>query len=93
MEGGGGGPERRLPTPTFSHSRPGAPHARLVSDALAAEFAIAGTTEACAAQLAALGGLGLHEIALAPPDAAFDDREAVLARVRAAARRAFGVGG
>ena len=75
------------------HSQPGAPHARLVSDALVAEFAIAGTTEACAAQLAALGELGLHEIALAVPDAAFDDRETVFARARAAARRAFGVGG
>jgi len=75
------------------HSQPGAPHARLVPDALVAEFAVAGTTEACAAQLAALGDLGLHEITLAVPDAAFDDREAVLARARAAARRAFGGGG
>ena len=75
------------------HSQPGAPHARLVSDALVADFAIAGTTEAGTARLAALGGLGLHEIALAVPDAAFDDRETALACAHAAARRAFGVGG
>jgi 5,10-methylenetetrahydromethanopterin reductase len=67
------------------HSRPGAPHGRLVSDALVAEFALAGTTATCAAQLAALAGLGLHEIALAVPDAPFDARAAVLARLAEAA--------
>ncbi|MFQ5974115.1 MAG: LLM class flavin-dependent oxidoreductase, partial [Alphaproteobacteria bacterium] len=64
------------------HGNSRAPHARLVPDALIPEFAIAGTTEQCAEQLGTLGTLGLHEIALAVPDAAFDDRGTILARLK-----------
>jgi 5,10-methylenetetrahydromethanopterin reductase len=67
------------------HSDPEAPHARLVPDRLVGDFAIAGATERCARQLACLAGLGLHEIALAVPDAGFDDRAALLARAARAA--------
>jgi alkanesulfonate monooxygenase SsuD/methylene tetrahydromethanopterin reductase-like flavin-dependent oxidoreductase (luciferase family) len=57
----------------------------LVPARLVADFAIAGTTERCARQLAALADLGLDEIALAVPDARFEDRATLIALVARAA--------
>lgn len=71
------------------HGNTRAPHARLVPDTLVADFAIAGTTSACTEQLRALTKLGLHEIALAVPDAAFEDREAILTRLTGPIRLAL----
>jgi 5,10-methylenetetrahydromethanopterin reductase len=65
------------------HSDPRAPHGRLVPDDLVAEFAVAGPSAACAERLGRLAKLGLSGIALALPDAAFDDRGAMLARLAA----------
>jgi alkanesulfonate monooxygenase SsuD/methylene tetrahydromethanopterin reductase-like flavin-dependent oxidoreductase (luciferase family) len=65
------------------HSDPRAPHGRLVPDDLVADFAVAGPSEACAERLRRLAKLGLSGIALALPDAAFDDRGAMLARLAA----------
>jgi 5,10-methylenetetrahydromethanopterin reductase len=65
------------------HSNPRAPHANLVPDALLDDFAVAGTSEACAERLGALAKLPLSAIALALPDADFDDRGTVLARLAA----------
>ncbi len=63
------------------HSNARAPHARLVPDALVGSFAIAGTSASCVEQLRALAPLGLSAVVLAPPDAAFEDRRTMLARL------------
>lgn len=63
------------------HGNTRAPHAQLVPGSLISEFAIAGTTNHCVEQIRVLTNLGLDEIALALPDAAFDDRGSILARL------------
>jgi 5,10-methylenetetrahydromethanopterin reductase len=65
------------------HSNPRAPHADLVPDALVDDFAIAGTSAQCAERLAAAASLPVSAIALALPDADFDDRGRVLSRLAA----------
>ncbi len=65
------------------HSDPRAPHAGMVPDSLVDHFAIAGTSAECAARLGGLLELPLSAIALALPDADFDDRGTVLARLAA----------
>jgi hypothetical protein len=65
------------------HSNPRAPHADLVPDTLVSDFAIAGTSEECADRLRLLTKLPLSAIALALPDADFEDRGTMLARLAA----------
>jgi 5,10-methylenetetrahydromethanopterin reductase len=65
------------------HSTPGAPHGELVTEALIADFALAGTSAHCAERLAGLAHLPLSSIALAVPDSADFDRGDVIARVAA----------
>lgn len=65
------------------HSNPRAPHGALVPDGLVDDFAIAGTSEACAERLGRLAKLPISAIALALPDADHDDRGTVLARLAA----------
>jgi 5,10-methylenetetrahydromethanopterin reductase len=65
------------------HSDPRAPHGELVPDGLVDDFAVAGTSEECAQRLRALAKLSLSAIALALPDADFDDGGTVLARLAA----------
>jgi 5,10-methylenetetrahydromethanopterin reductase len=65
------------------HANPRAPHADLVPDALIEDFAIAGTSEECAERVRALARLPLSALALAVPDADFEDRATVLARLAA----------
>jgi 5,10-methylenetetrahydromethanopterin reductase len=63
------------------HSNPRAPHGELVPAALIRDFAIAGTSEECVERLHALAKLPISAIALALPDADFDERGTVLARL------------
>jgi 5,10-methylenetetrahydromethanopterin reductase len=63
------------------HSTPLAPHGTLVPDALVADFAVAGTSAACATALRRVAALGVNAIALALPDAPFEDRGTMLARI------------
>jgi 5,10-methylenetetrahydromethanopterin reductase len=65
------------------HSTPLAPHGNLVPDTLVPDFAVAGTSADCAAALRRIAGCGVNAIALALPDAPFEDRGAVLARLAA----------
>lgn len=65
------------------HSDPRAPHGELVPDELVDDFAVAGTSEECAERLRVLAKLPLSALALALPDADFDDRGTVLARLAA----------
>ena len=68
------------------HSNPRAPHADLVPDTLIGDFALAGTSEECAERLRALEKLPVSSIALALPDADFDDRGTQIARLAASVR-------
>jgi len=65
------------------HSTALAPHGSLVPDALVSDFAVAGTSAACAAALRRIAALGVDAIALALPDAPFEDRGTMLARIAA----------
>jgi 5,10-methylenetetrahydromethanopterin reductase len=75
------------------HSTALAPHGSLVPQALVDDFAIAGTSAACAAQLRRVAAYGVDAVALALPDAPFDDRGAVVARLAAEVLPALGAGG
>ena len=65
------------------HSTPLAPHGTLVPDTLVPDFAVAGTSATCATALSRIAALGVDAIALALPDAAFEDRGTMLARLAA----------
>lgn len=65
------------------HSNPRAPYGELVPDTLIGDFAIAGTSDECRERLDALAKLPISAVALALPDADFDDRGTMLARLAA----------
>lgn len=65
------------------HTSALAPHGDLVPDALVDDFAVAGTAADCLASLRGLAGLGVGAVALALPDAPFEDRGTMLTRLAA----------
>lgn len=63
------------------HTSALAPHGDLVPDALVDDFAVAGTAADCVSSLRRMATLGVGAVALALPDAPFEDRETMLARL------------